>query len=438
MQTLTMPRKLEILKQPRWKNKRENIGGKSMGDCKIIAVHSPTHGCGQTLLSNMIGVNLAERQKNLTIGKTELVLLLELDRYYASSNIIQRRIMPTHESLKALLERANTLKSNISRSVYSENMYFAAQPQQASIVDLLSYNGEGIDDIITIAKDIFSYIIIDIPADVQDIAATRIFNNSFSHNIYRVIKVLTEDIKTYKLLKDIDDMYNKIIDRTYDTDIIVNRSTRLYADYLDKEFRNLNVFKVKNVYDLVEVPNMWMYMNEGTIHDIGDTRLTREFFSELDTIADSIRNNTTGNGINIEKEVSLENDKIKGSNIIFKSKTKEVKEKSLYTKAEESVLRVHEDGKDKKKKGFSLGKKKENGAEQEVPKKKNRKSLFGKRSKRTDEDEVYTQDIQEMGDIQDEGMQEEQGVTKEKKSLFGKRKPKGEQQKGKRRLFSKK
>ena len=300
---------------------------------KLIVFNSPVHQSGQTLLANLMGLRIASKGK--------LVLLVELDTFFATSNLIHKRVGRAKESLKAVLERVDTISRNIVRSPLDTRFYYIAQPTYASSMDMTSYNVESIDNLITIAKESFDYMIIDAPSSVTDLASTRIFSKSFTHKIDKVVKVLTEDVKSFAMLKDSDTLFTKTTPETYPTDIIINKSHYMYHDYLEKEFITLNKFKVENVFNVCEMPNLYLNYNEGDIYGLGYSKIAKEFLSNIDVAADALYLGEVGIGINVNKAESIKEARVDGAKLFKKRKDDfktEVKENDLYSKLESDML----------------------------------------------------------------------------------------------------
>lgn len=352
---------------------------------EVIVFHSPAHQTGSTVTANFVGLNLAEAGK--------LVLLIDLDRFCSLTNIIHKRISIAQESLKAVIERPNIFSKHIVKSSHNSNFYYLAQPPQSGFGDMLRYSTEMIDNIVELVSDVFDYVILDVPAGIEEISAIRVFNKSFRVKVDKVMLSLTEDLRVLKMLAELDTIYGLKTSTRYNTDIIINRSRYLYNDYMENCFKSLNTFDVRNVFNIINLPILTEVINSGSIYALGESERANEFLLNMTQISQSILTKVEGIGIKLEDKKSKKQSRL--AKVDSKSKAeieaslseKKIEEKLFGTKKDENTKN---NKKDKKNKTKTKDKTKD--------KTKPNKGLFGRKKKaQTEEpqDQVLPEELQQ-------------------------------------------
>ena len=359
----------------------------AMFKSKLLVVHSPLAQSGKTTIANLLALELAE--------KDNLVLVIEINPVTGYSIFLNKRVGEMKRNLKKVLVNPMLLNDNIQKSYHNSNAFFISQNLHDSILDMETYNPENIDKIVTLAKRNFDYIIIDLQSRLLDLATIRVLGANFTHEIDHHITVIDENILSYKVFNDTNELLSQQVTGKRKTTLVINKSHTMYSSFVTPFLKTLPQSDILNVVDVPEVTEFKFVANEGNIYNLGNTKESKAFFDSITLLGEIILEKKAGIGIDL-------NSRQKKENIKTEKRTGRIKGKSADEKSE-----------DKKKEKLSRKDKKDPN-----------KTLFGKKNKDESAIDMNSESSEEktkLGTLS-RPKKSSEGVTADKKrGLFSKK-----------------
>lgn len=289
---------------------------------KIIAMYSSLAQTGQTTNATMLGLALAKKNK--------YVLIIEFTDNTGMSTFLNKGFGEFKRNLANCVKAPDRTKKNIIKSGHSKNLFYIAQNRYNTIEEMHSYPPENIDKMVSEVTGLFDYIILDLPSNPKNKATLRVLGGNFNHKIHHRIYGINESALSVKLLNDIDAVLAKSngtkADGRFKTTLVVSKSRSRYSSFLEPYLQTMENSDIVNIVNVLEVPEMVYLSNEGNIFDIGKTRESKEYLTDIERLADIIEHDKMGVGM-VQVKATKTELKRKGARLGDEAVQGEVKQK---------------------------------------------------------------------------------------------------------------
>lgn len=266
----------------------------------ISVILSPRHSTGTTTIANYLLNELGSSVRK------ETALLIEFSKSTGKSVFINNKSTERNRCLSDVVINTSVLKDNICKSFYNSNCMYLAQNVGNSRTDLNKYPIHCIQLIIDEVKKSLpvDHIIIDLPADLEEQARLFVMSDKFKYKVDNWFLVLDEDVLTFKSLKDMSEIHNRLTEPIKHTTVIVNKTTNGYVDYIDRY--NPLGFPVINLIKIPYIHNMNDLSNRAKIYSVGSNKVYAELESGIKKMVSIIRNRDIGHGVKLSKDLQDE------------------------------------------------------------------------------------------------------------------------------------
>lgn len=272
---------------------------------KLIVAIGSSPGVGTTTIANYTAVDIARRGF--------LTLLIEFRTTTGFSVYMQRGLHESQKSLCEVMAIPEKLSENTIKSAHSSNLFYTCLNFRDDSLKMKNYQAFNLTAIISEAKKLFDYIILDLPADFREPAVATVLSRDFVHKSSLMV-VVDEKATTYKYLND----FNSILElagesnNPKETTFILNSiEASHYQDYIIDYLPSLPITKPVNVVYFPYIEGLTVACNKGAIYEVGINQRTKKFFEQVELLADIFEHDLKSEFSDI-KSAELEDEAPKG------------------------------------------------------------------------------------------------------------------------------